>query len=46
MEWWEDIYNRQIYFDLYEEEDTKLAEKEVQQVLTYLQKHHCPQPAI
>ncbi len=36
MEWWEDIYNRQIYFDLYEEEDTKLAEKEVQQVLTLL----------
>lgn len=36
MEWWEDIYNRQIYFDLYEQEDTKLAEKEVQQVLTLL----------
>jgi SAM-dependent methyltransferase len=36
MEWWEDIYNRQIYFDLYEEEDTKLAEKEVQRVLTLL----------
>jgi 2-polyprenyl-3-methyl-5-hydroxy-6-metoxy-1,4-benzoquinol methylase len=29
MEWWEDIYNRQISFDLYEE-------KEVQQVLTLL----------
>jgi SAM-dependent methyltransferase len=36
MEWWEDIYNRQIYFDLYEEEDTKLAEKEIQQVVTLL----------
>jgi SAM-dependent methyltransferase len=36
MEWWEDIYNRQIYFDLYEEKDTELAEKEVQQVLTLL----------
>ena len=36
MEWWEDIYNRQIYFDLYEEEDTRLAEKEVQQVVTLL----------
>ena len=36
MEWWEDIYNRQIYFDLYEQEDTLLAEKEVQQVVTLL----------
>jgi len=36
MEWWEDIYNRQIYFDLYEKEDTRLAEKEVQQVVTLL----------
>src|SRR5690242_6060044 len=36
MEWWEDIYNRQIYFDLYEEADTDLAEQEVQQVLTLL----------
>ena|SRR2546422_4797372 len=36
MEWWKDIYNKQIYFDLYEEEDTKLAEKEVQLVLALL----------
>ena len=36
MQWWEDIYNRQIYFDLYEEADTRLAEKEVQQVVTLL----------
>jgi SAM-dependent methyltransferase len=36
MEWWEDIYNRQIYFDLYEEADTNLAEQEVQQVVTLL----------
>ena len=36
MEWWEDIYNRQIYFDLYEEADTGLAEQEVQQVVTLL----------
>lgn len=36
MEWWEDIYNRQIYFDLYEEEDTQLAEQQVQQVLALL----------
>src|SRR5436305_5997140 len=37
MEWWEDIYNRQIYFDLYEEADTQLAEQEVQQVVALLQ---------
>ena len=36
MEWWEDIYNRQIYFDLYEQEDTQLAEQQVQQVLALL----------
>jgi 2-polyprenyl-3-methyl-5-hydroxy-6-metoxy-1,4-benzoquinol methylase len=36
MEWWEDLYNRQIYFDLYEEGDTRLAEQQVQQVLTLL----------
>jgi len=36
MEWWEDIYNRQIYFDLYEEEDTQLAEQQVQQIVTLL----------
>ncbi len=36
MEWWEDIYNRRIYFDLYEEADTNLAEQEVQQVVTLL----------
>jgi hypothetical protein len=28
MEWWEEINNRQIYFDLYEEEDTRLAGEE------------------
>jgi len=36
MEWWEDIYNRQIYFDLYEEADTRLAEQEAQQIVTLL----------
>jgi len=36
MEWWKDIYNRQIYFDLYEEADTRLAQQEVQQVVTLL----------
>src|SRR5437660_11607155 len=42
MEWWEDIYNRQIYFDLYEEADTQLAEQEVQQVVALL---HLPDGA-
>jgi SAM-dependent methyltransferase len=37
MEWWEDIYDRQIYFDLYEEADTRLAEQEAQQIVTLLQ---------
>src|SRR5437667_11250706 len=36
MEWWEDIYNRQIYFDLYEEADTRLSKQEVRQVVTLL----------
>jgi D-alanine-D-alanine ligase len=36
MEWWEDLYNRQIYFDLYEEDDTHLSEQQVQQVLALL----------
>jgi ubiquinone/menaquinone biosynthesis C-methylase UbiE len=27
--WYEDLYNRQIYFDLYAEEDTQLAAREV-----------------
>ncbi len=42
MEWWEDFYNRQIYFDRYEQADTKLAEQEVQQVVTLL---HLPEGA-
>lgn len=36
MEWWEDIYNRDIYFRLYEEEDGKLAIKEVKSVIKIL----------
>lgn len=29
MNWYEDLYNRQIYFDLYSEEDTRIAPREV-----------------
>lgn len=36
MEWWEDIYNRDIYFRLYETEDTKLAAEEVEGVINLL----------
>src|SRR5438105_7428900 len=36
MQWWEDIYNRQIYFDLYEQQDTLLAQQEVQQTIQLL----------
>lgn len=42
MEWWEDIYNRQIYFDLYEEADAQLAEQQVQQIIALL---HLPDGA-
>jgi SAM-dependent methyltransferase len=36
MEWWEDIYNRDIYFRLYETGDTKLAAKEVEGIISLL----------
>lgn len=36
MEWFEDLYNRQIYFDLYAEEDTRLAKSEVESILHLL----------
>lgn len=36
MEWWQDIYNRQLYFDLYEEEDTAIAPKQVEQLMALL----------
>src|SRR3990170_1158659 len=39
MQWWEDIYNRTIYFHLYEETDTKLARTEVEDVIKVLSPH-------
>lgn len=36
MTWYEDLYNRQIYFDLYAEEDTRLAVKQVDDLLKLL----------
>jgi SAM-dependent methyltransferase len=37
MKWYEDLYNRQIYFDLYAEEDTQLAGREVACLIKLLQ---------
>lgn len=36
MKWFEDLYNRQIYFDLYAEEDTVLAKTEVEDIINLL----------
>lgn len=36
MEWYEDLYNRQIYFDLYSAEDTQLARQEVARLVELL----------
>jgi SAM-dependent methyltransferase len=36
MEWFEDLYNRPIYFDLYAEDDTRLALKEVDGIIQLL----------
>ncbi len=36
MEWWEDLYNRDIYFTLYEEDDIKLAVEESKDVVNLL----------
>jgi SAM-dependent methyltransferase len=36
MQWFEDLYNRQIYFDLYAESDTQLAVEEVDQIIALL----------
>lgn len=33
MEWFRDLYNRQIYFDLYAQADTQLALQEVDGIL-------------
>lgn len=36
MEWYEDLYNRQIYFDLYSAADTQLARQEVARLVELL----------
>ena len=36
MEWWRDLYNRQIYFELYEEQDTALAPRQVEEAIQLL----------
>lgn len=36
MEWFEDLYNRQIYIDLYSESDTQLARQEVDHIVELL----------
>lgn len=36
MQWWQDIYNRDIYFRLYEAEDSKRASGEVEDTLALL----------
>jgi len=39
MKWFEDLYNRQIYFDLYAEQDTLLAKSEVENILNLIPLH-------
>jgi SAM-dependent methyltransferase len=36
MDWFEDLYNRQIYFELYSESDTRLATQEVDSIVRLL----------
>lgn len=36
MEWWQDLYNRQIYFDLYEKQDTVVAPQQVEEIVKLL----------
>jgi SAM-dependent methyltransferase len=37
VNWFEDLYNRQTYFDLYAEADTRLAPQEVEGIISLLQ---------
>jgi SAM-dependent methyltransferase len=36
MEWWQDLYDRQTYFDLYEKQDTALAPQQVEKLVKLL----------